>query len=155
MTVPECRSAGDAGYFIIFHEWQFGNVRGGKPPRSPLPSLFSAQGSLMPSIDFNAIRDMIPVPTLLHLWRWRETKADRNGLRGPCPVHGSKNPKSRSFCCNNSQWHCFSCRRSGDVTDLYAALTGKPLLTAAYELCLTMGLKPPFLPRKSRYLRRT
>jgi CHC2 zinc finger len=39
-------------------------------------------------------------------------------LRGPCPIHGGKNPTSFAVDPEKGLWFCYSCLRGGDVVDL-------------------------------------
>jgi hypothetical protein len=47
-------------------------------------------------------------------------------------------------------WFCHKCKRGGDVIDLAAALMRLAPVEAAAELCRSLGLAVPYLPRPER-----
>jgi DNA primase len=65
--------------------------------------------------------------------------------RGPCPVHGSKSPRSRSFAAQVEKncWHCFGCGAGGNALDLYLAVTKQPVYEGTLELCAQLGISAP------------
>jgi DNA primase len=66
-------------------------------------------------------------------------------VRGPCPVHGSTSPKSRSFSANLSKrvYRCFRCGSAGNHLDLYAAATHQTLYAAAIDLAVGLDAMFP------------
>jgi DNA primase len=64
--------------------------------------------------------------------------------RGPCPVHGSKHERTRSFSVNlqKNVFQCFHppCAAKGNVLDLWAAVHRLPLREAALNLAETFGV---------------
>jgi DNA primase len=72
-------------------------------------------------------------------------------LRGPCPVHGSTSPRSRSLAAHVDKqcWHCFRCGAGGNALDLYVAVTKLPLYAAAVELCARLHRPVPWLQRSA------
>lgn len=99
----------------------------------------------MPGIDFTLLRQQISLTQVLDLVGF--TARTRRGpqLRGPCPVHGSASPRSRSFAAQVDKhcWHCFGCGAGGNALDLYLAVTKLPVYEGALELCARLGLSPP------------
>ena len=87
-------------------------------------------------IEFQTLRSLAPMSAVLELLAW--TPVSRNGpqLRGPCPIHQSSSEKRRSFSVNVEMqaFQCFGCGRKGNQLDLFAAVTGLPLLEAAWTL---------------------
>jgi DNA primase len=75
----------------------------------------------------------------------REASGDE--VRGPCPVHGSTSPRSRSFSANLKKqvYHCFRCGSAGNHLDLYAAVTHQGMYAAAVELCQRVGCAVPWI----------
>ena len=65
-------------------------------------------------------------------------------VRGPCPVHGSTSPGSRTFSANLRQntFQCFKCGEKGNQLDLYVAVTKLPIYKAVRELCERAGIDP-------------
>jgi len=68
-------------------------------------------------------------------------------LRGPCPVHGTHRPQSRSFSANleKNVYQCFHCGSAGNQLDLWAAAAHLPLWDAAVELCDKLHRPVPWL----------
>ena len=99
----------------------------------------------MPGLDFTRLRKQLPLAQVLDLVGF--TAATRCGpqVRGPCPVHQSASPRSRSFAAHLHKdcWHCFRCGAGGNALDLYLAVTKLPVYQGALELCARRGLTPP------------
>ena len=68
-------------------------------------------------------------------------------LRGPCPIHGSSSPKSRSFSVNvqRNTYQCFKCGSLGNQLDLWAAVTKTDLHTATIDLCEKAHVDIPWI----------
>lgn len=98
-------------------------------------------------LDFRLLRERIQPVEVLRLFRVRHWRERCGGYRGPCPVHSSHNDHSRSFACYKEVCYCFSpkCKFKGDAVQLYATLTHKHMLEAAYELCDRLGIDLPYL----------
>jgi len=100
----------------------------------------------MPRIDLRAARAQCRLADVLNLVGF--TPSSRHGpqLRGPCPVHRSTRPTSRSFAAHLGKgvWHCFHCGAGGNVLDLWAAVTGQPLYEAVLDLCDRLGQDVPW-----------
>ena len=103
----------------------------------------------MPGIDFPLLRRQLPLAQVLELIGF--TAVTRRGpqLRGPCPVHGSTAPRSRSFAAHLERncWHCFRCGAGGNALDLYLAVTKLPVYEGALELCTRLHLPVPWRTR--------
>jgi DNA primase len=101
----------------------------------------------MPGIDFALLRRQVPLTQVLDLLGFRPTTRCGPQVRGPCPLHGSPSPRSRSFAAHLQRhcWRCFRCGAGGNALDLYAAATRLPLYEASLELCRRLGLTPPWL----------
>lgn len=88
-------------------------------------------------VDFRAARAAVSMAQVLELLGWRPVSRRGAQLRGPCPVHGSQSPQSRSFSVNLEK-HAFRCFKpgccSGNQLDLYAWVTRQSLAEAAREL---------------------
>ena len=67
--------------------------------------------------------------------------------RGACPIHEEPGAKSRSFAVHTEKnvYCCHRCASQGNALDLWIALSGKPMLAAAWELIETFHLQPPLL----------
>lgn len=96
-------------------------------------------------LDFAQIRREVGMRQVLQLIDWKPVSSHGDQLRGPCPIHRSVNPASRSFSVNTTKavFHCFTCGATGNQLDLYAAVAGLSLYDAATELCVRAGVEPP------------
>jgi hypothetical protein len=105
-------------------------------------------------IDFKAIRSQVTIGQVLELLRWNHRSRNGPQLRGPCPIHLSKSPKSRTFAVNiqRSVWYCHKCNDGGNQLDLWAAATGlkDDPYGAAIELCEKLGIQIPYLETQKR-----
>lgn len=107
----------------------------------------------MPGIDFVLLRRQISLTQVLDLVGFTPTTRCGPQWRGPCPVHGSASPRSRSFAAQVAKncWHCFRCGAGGNALDLYLAVTKLPVYEGALELCARLGVPVPRrIPRASR-----
>lgn len=99
------------------------------------------------AIDFAELRRQVSISQVLELLRFQPAGRSGNQVRGPCPIHGSSSPKSRSFSANleKNTYQCFakSCRSKGNQLDLYVATSGLPIYEAALELCEKLGIDVP------------
>ena len=99
----------------------------------------------MPGIDFALLRPQLSLTQVLDLVGFTATTRCGPQVRGPCPVHGSSSPRSRSFAAHLDKqcWHCFRCGAGGNALDLYLAVTKLPVYQGALELCARLGVTPP------------
>ncbi len=102
----------------------------------------------MPGINFRRVKELIPIWDVLRLIDWKPVRIEPTGVRGPCPVHRSTNPKSRSFAASADGWYCHSCRHRGDQLRLYAEVRGLDVYAATLELCRLLRLPVPYLPSR-------
>src|ERR1022692_1812871 len=100
-------------------------------------SYLFGRGQAVPGIDFAKLRTMVAIADVLALLDFVPAKSAGKQLRGPCPLHGSENPKSLSFSVNLAKhtFQCFTYKKAGNHLDLWAAAIRKPLFEAAVELC--------------------
>jgi DNA primase len=91
------------------------------------------------------LRRQLPLAQVLDLLGFTPTTRHGPQVRGPCPVHGSTAPRSRSFAAHLQKncWHCFRCGASGNALDLYVAVTKLPVYEGALELCARLHLPVP------------
>jgi DNA primase len=105
----------------------------------------------MPPIDYRAARARIRLGEVLDLVGFAASWRRGEQVRGPCPVHRSRTPRSRSFAADHGKqlWNCFRCGAGGNALDLWVALTRQPLHAAVLDLCQRLGHDVPWL-RKPR-----
>jgi DNA primase len=101
----------------------------------------------VPGIDFRAVREQISMADVLALIGFVPQTASASGLRGPCPIHRSQTPRSRSFAVQMQRklYHCFRCSSAGNHLDLYAAVTKQGVYQAALDLCAKLHLRVPWI----------
>ena len=102
----------------------------------------------MPAIDFVQVRRQVSMAQVLALLNFVPSRRRGSSLRGPCPIHHSTDPHSRSFWADLStqQYRCFNCRSAGRQIDLWATVHGQSPYDAAEDLCNRLGLPVPRLP---------
>jgi len=83
----------------------------------------------MPLLDLRQARADIRLAEVLALLGWTARLQRGVQVRGPCPVHGSPSPTSRSFSAHldKNVWQCFRCGASGNALDLWAQATRQEL----------------------------
>lgn len=115
-----------------------------------VPLLYS--GLPMPSIDFAAVRHAVRMAHVLELLRFEPTERRGDQVRGPCPIHISTRPQSRSFSANlaKNTFRCFVCGAAGNQLDLWCQATRVSLFDATVDLCNRAGLSVPTLPGSKR-----
>ena len=103
----------------------------------------------MPAIDFAKIRSLVSLAQVLDLVGFvaQERTVDHDQVRGPCPIHGSKTGKSRSFSAQLSKnmFQCFKCGAAGNQLDLWVAATKQDIFPAAHDLCRRLNIEIPLL----------
>jgi DNA primase len=99
----------------------------------------------MAGIDFVLLRRQISLTQVLDLVGFAPTTRCGPQWRGPCPVHKSASPRSRSFAAHVAKncWHCFRCGAGGNALDLYLAVTKLPVYAGALELCARLRVPVP------------
>jgi hypothetical protein len=101
----------------------------------------------MPGIRFAEVRARVTMAEVLGLIGVVPRETAGAQVRGPCPVHHSATPSSRSFSANLRLhiYRCFKCGSSGNHLDLYASATGLSLFEAAVKLCEQLGREVPWV----------
>jgi DNA primase len=101
----------------------------------------------MPGVDFSSVRAQISLAQVLRLLDFVPTRKVADQLRGPCPVHGSRRPGSRSFSANVAKnvYHCFKCGSAGNQLDLWMAVHDVNAYRAAVDLCERLSVQVPWL----------
>jgi DNA primase len=103
----------------------------------------------MPGVDFRLLREQITMRDVLRLLQFEARVLRGEQWRGPCPVHGSRNPRSCSFSVNVrlGRYQCFVCGSRGHALELWSAVHGVNLHAAAVELCQLLGIEVPWVKR--------
>lgn len=103
----------------------------------------------MPGVDFNALRTEITMEHVLSQLGFQPTSRSGDQLHGPCPVHGSTSPGSRTFSVNltNGRYYCHKCHSRGNHLELWAAVHKLPLYDAALDLCRALNREVPWIHR--------
>jgi DNA primase len=100
----------------------------------------------MPGIEYRSARADLRLAEVLALLDWLPCQQRGDQVRGPCPLHRSRTPRSRSFAAQLGKgvWHCFGCGHGGNALDLWVAVTGQPLHAAVLDLCQRLGRDVPW-----------
>jgi DNA primase len=98
-------------------------------------------------IHFAEVRSRIALADVLDLVGFVPSESCGDQVRGPCPVHQSVSPSSRSFSANLKLhiYNCFKCGSSGNQLDLYAAVTGLSFFEATVALCQQLNREIPWM----------
>jgi DNA primase len=104
----------------------------------------------MPGIDFRALRTLVTISDVLALTEFRPVIRRGFQVRGPCPIHGSKTPQSRSFSVHlqMNTFRCFTCGCGGNQLDLWIAVSKLTLAEASTDLCDRLKIEVPYLRQK-------
>lgn len=101
----------------------------------------------MPLIDLRQARLEVRLAAVLELlgWRFRERQGER--VRGPCPIHGSSSPRSRSLSAHLGRgiWRCFVCGAGGNALELWMKAKDLELYPGVLELYRRLGRDVPWL----------
>lgn len=91
----------------------------------------------MMGIDYAMVRRSVAMSRVLELLGFTPVRRGGKQLRGPCPVHRSGSPQSRSFSVNlaTNAFRCFTCGACGNQLDLWRQVHGLTLYDAALDLC--------------------
>jgi DNA primase len=105
----------------------------------------------MPGVDFALLRARVALSDVLGLIGFIPCETSGAQVRGPCPVHHSASPSSRSFSANLNLhiYRCFKCGSAGNQLDLYAAVTGLSLFDSAIALCEQLHHEVPWVLKES------
>jgi DNA primase len=100
----------------------------------------------MAGIDYASVRKSVPMSRVLELLGFTAIRRSGKQLRGPCPVHRSSSPHSRSFSVNlaTGAFQCFTCGAAGNQLDLWRQIHGLTLFEAAWDLCRRAQVPVPW-----------
>jgi DNA primase len=103
----------------------------------------------MPGVDFNVLRNSVTMEEVLAQLRFQPTSRSGHQLHGPCPVHHSTSPDSRTFSVNLDQgrYYCHKCHSHGNPLELWAAVHQLSLYDAALDLCRALNRNVPWLAK--------
>lgn len=102
----------------------------------------------MPRLDYRALRDLIPIRTVLEELHYVPVQIRGDQWRGPCPLPGCQDRFDPCFAVHVRKhvFYCHRCHRGGHQLQLWAAAIGLPLYPASLNLCERLHLAPPLLP---------
>lgn len=109
----------------------------------------AAREGIMPGVDFQAVRSMVSIADVLELVGFVPRISSGDQMRGPCPIHESRSPRSRTFSANleRNAYRCFKCGSTGNQLDLGAAVIGEDLHSATIMLCEKLHVEVPWIRR--------
>jgi DNA primase len=101
----------------------------------------------MPGIDYRQARCQLRLAEVLELIGYRPRWVVGQQWRGPCPLHESRSPTSRSFAAHvgKNVYRCFRCGKAGNVLDFWVDWTRQNLHAAVLDLCQRLGQEVPWL----------
>ena len=114
----------------------------------------------MPGVDFNVLRSEISMEDVLQQLRFQATDRAGDQLHGPCPVHGSTSPGSRTFSVNvaKGQYYCHKCHSKGNQLELLAAVHELSPCTTQQSTCTGVDSRttfPGFIVGEAPFANRT
>lgn len=103
----------------------------------------------MPGVDYSEVQSRVPIASVLELAGFVGRSVPGDQVRGPCPVHCSRSPRSRSFSVHLGRdvCQCFQCGFAGNQIQLWAAVQGITVYEAAIDLCRQAGVEVPWIER--------
>ena len=103
----------------------------------------------MPGVDYKTVQSRVPMARVLELLGFVARGVSGDQLRGPCPVHRSQSPRSRSFSVHPARevCRCFKCGFAGNQIQLWAALNKMTVYEAAIDLCRRADVEVPWIKR--------
>jgi hypothetical protein len=103
----------------------------------------------MPGIDFQRLRTDVTMEQVLTLLGFTPTHLSGDQWRGPCLIHGSSSPQSKTFSVNVrlGRYHYHKYHHRGNVLELWAEIRRLDLHAAAIDLCNTLGIDIPWVHR--------
>jgi DNA primase len=104
----------------------------------------------VPGVDFHELRSQVSIDQVLELLGFVPASTRGDQARGPCPIHGSSSPRSRSFSVDlgKNAYRCFTCGSKGNQLDLWAAATQQSLYDAAIDLCEKLHVPIPSINQR-------
>jgi len=117
----------------------------GNPLKSNTDASLFRGGRRMAGIEYAKVRAAISIRQVLELLEFEPSFRQGDQWRGPCPIHGSQSPQSRSFSVSlgHSAFRCFSCGAEGNQLDLWSLAQHLPLYEATLELCERLSIEVP------------
>ncbi len=103
----------------------------------------------MPGVDYRAVQSRVPMAKVLKWLGFAACGVRGEQLRGPCPVHRSQSPRSRSFSVHLGRevCRCFRCGFTGNQIQLWAEWKEMTVYEAAVDLCRQAGEEVPWIER--------
>lgn len=103
----------------------------------------------MAGVDFDTLRSEITMEQVLSQLGFQPSSRAQDQWHGPCLVHGSSSPHSRSFSVNlkSGRYYCHKCHSHGNQLELWAAVHQIPIYDVALDLCRALGHEIPWIKR--------
>ena len=103
----------------------------------------------MPGVHYKTVQSRVPMARVLERLGFVARGVTGDQLRGPCAVHRSRSPRSRSFSVHLGRdvCRCFQCGFVGNQIQRWAALHQMTVYEAAVDLCRRAGVEVPWIKR--------
>jgi DNA primase len=103
----------------------------------------------MAGIDFNALRNTITMEEVLRKIGFEPVSRTGDQLHGPCFIHGSSSPSSKTFSVNLriGRYYCHKCGSKGNQLELWTVIHKLTIYDAAVDLCRALGRDVPWITR--------
>lgn len=85
-------------------------------------------------VDFKAVKAVVSMQAVLDRYGINWLRKSKDELRGRCPIHQGEGTDTFHVSLSKNAFHCFSCKKRGNVLDFVAAMEGCGVRDAAVKL---------------------
>jgi len=101
----------------------------------------------MPGIDYAAVRARVSLGDVLELLGFEPMMRRGDYLRGPCPLHCSRDPRAFVVDLNINRYYCQACKSFGNQLDLWSRVQKRQIFPATEDLCRRLNIEVPRIYR--------
>jgi hypothetical protein len=102
----------------------------------------------VPYLDLAAIKNEISLKMVLDHVGWKCKTSKEGELRGPCPLEGTPDRKSRSFAVKDDGFFCHHCKENGDQFRFWCLYYKVAFMAAVHQMCEAFKVPEYQLPRR-------
>jgi DNA primase len=85
-------------------------------------------------VDFKAVKAAVTLQAVLDRYGINWLRKSKDELRGRCPIHNGEGTDTFHVSISKNAFHCFSCKKRGNVLDFVAAMEDCSIREAAVKL---------------------